>query len=331
MSLQTQFSRYGAIARVIPELAPGAKVFLVSDSDDTTVGPLNLGAEFPSDNEGVARVYTTIQAAVNAASANRGDVVLVLPGYDQSLAGIDSWDKAGVQIIGLPAGGLKPTVRFTAKTSEVGISASNIRVSGLRFLAATDSIARAVDLDTGFSNIRFDNNTFDFDTLTNDFRVMLRHGSPRSVIENNRFIAEDTAGAGAGIRFKGGAPSYSTIRNNFFYGQFDTVGDTSDGGAAIAQDTTDTADTNFSGILIENNTIVSTDTAATAYVRVSAGYTVRGILKDNRFVSYDSTTADTTRLGLNTGVNKGLRASHNYMVGDSGTEKLLGDTFVLSA
>src|SRR3990167_8306087 len=102
--LESQHSRYGAISRVVPELAPGAKMFLVSDSDDTTVGPLNIGAEFPVDKDGVARVYTTIQAAVNAASANRGDVVLVMPGYDHTLARTDSWATAGVSVIGLEEG-----------------------------------------------------------------------------------------------------------------------------------------------------------------------------------------------------------------------------------
>src|SRR3990167_6095661 len=104
MSTQNQLSRWGAISRTSPELAPGSKLFLVSDSDDTTVGPSNLGAEFPVDNDGVVRVYTTIQAAVNAAAAGRGDVVAVLPGYDQSLTAADSWATAGVQVIGFGNG-----------------------------------------------------------------------------------------------------------------------------------------------------------------------------------------------------------------------------------
>ena len=103
MSSQNQLSRWGAISRVIPDLAPGAKVFLVSDSDDTSDGssPGDIGANFPVDGDGVARVYTTIQAAVNAASADRGDVILVAPGYDHTLGRADSWNTAGVQIIGM--------------------------------------------------------------------------------------------------------------------------------------------------------------------------------------------------------------------------------------
>ena len=109
MSSQNQLSRYGAYARTLPDLAPGAKLFLVSDSDDTTVGPANLGNEFPADNEGVVRVFTTIQAAVNAASAGRGDLVLVLPNYDQSLTGADSWATSGVTVLGMGRGSQRPT------------------------------------------------------------------------------------------------------------------------------------------------------------------------------------------------------------------------------
>ena len=104
MGLENNLSRYGTIAKAIEHLRPGAKLFLVSDYDDTTVGPLNLGSEFPVDKDGVTRVYTTIQAASNAAAASRGDVIGVLAGYDHSLARADSWTTAGVHIIGLGEG-----------------------------------------------------------------------------------------------------------------------------------------------------------------------------------------------------------------------------------
>lgn len=327
--LENQLSRYGALARSNP--APvGAKSFFVSDSDDTTVGPLNLGAEFPVDKDGVVRVYTTIQAAVNACSAGRGDVVYVLPGYDHSLTAADSWNVAGVQVIGLGSGNNRPIVRYTGASGEVGLGANNVRVSNLRFLAAVDSCARAVDIDSGFAGIQVDNCVWDFNATGNDFRAMLRVGSPRSIIESNRFLAEDTAGSGRAISLKGGAASFSTIRNNYFYGQFDTVGDTTNGAAVIAQDTTDTADTNLSGLLITDNQIVNTDTAVPSYVYFSAGYRIKGLFARNLCVGYDSATADTSKFTFATAANTGLRASRNYTVGDSGTEKLIGDSFIIN-
>lgn len=332
MSTQNNLSRYGTIARPI-DVPPGAKLFLVSDSDDTTVGPMNLGAEFPVDNDGVVRVYTTIQAANNAASANRGDLVKVLPGYDQSLTAADSWNTAGIQVEGVGRGTMRPTIRYTGASGEVGLSANNIRVTGLRFLAAVDSCARALDLDTGFTGINVDNCIFDFDTTTSDFRVMLRVGSARSTIENNRFIAADSApSAGRAISIKGGAPRYLTIRRNYIYGQYDTLGDTTNGAGCITQDTTDTADTNTIGLVIEDNVICNTDTAAAMLMRLAGGgYRTMGIASNNRLASYDSSSADTAK--VITGIQaaaEGIKFVDNILSSDSSTEHRVGDTAIVA-
>ncbi len=333
MALQNQLSRYGAVSRSIPGLAPGSKLFLVCDSDDTTVGPLNLGAEFPADNEGVVRVYTTIQAANNAAAASRGDVALVLPGYDHSLTGADSWNTAGLQVIGYGNGNNRPTIRYTGASGEVGLGASNIRVSNLRFLAAADSVARAVDIDSGFNGITIDNCLWDFSAAANDFRVMLRVGSVRSLIEDNRFVAQDSApAAGRAISLKGGAASHSIIRRNYIYGQYDTLGDTTNGAGCIAQDTTDTADTNLSGILIMDNVICNTDTAAAMLMRLSGGtFRTMGIVTGNRLASYDSSSADTAK--VITGIQaaaEGFKFVDNILSSDSSQEHRVGDTTVVA-
>lgn len=320
---ENQLSRYGAISRGVPGnvLSPGSKLFLVADSDDTTAGAVNIAAAYPPDKDGVVRVYTTVQAAVNAAAGGRGDVVGVLPGYDHTLGRADSWSTAGVQVIGFGNGANQATLRYTTATDEVGVGASNVRVSNIRFIASADSIARALDLDSAFSGARIDNCAFDFDSTTSDFRVSLRVAQPRSIIENNRFTAENVAGSGSGIRIKGSGGDYTTIKDNFFYGWFDTIGDTSDGGAAIAQDTTDTTDTNVSGLLIKDNIIVSTDTAIGAAIRFSAGYNITGIATGNRIMSYDCVGTDTVLFAPS-----GLGFSLNYVSRSDTTEKLVGQS-----
>src|SRR3990167_3474874 len=317
----SQLSRYGAISRPV-DLPIGAKLFLVSDSDDTTVGPGNLGNEFPVDKDGVVRVYTTIQAAVNAASAGRGDVVQVLPGYDHTLGRADSWNTAGVSIIGSGRGANRSTIRYTGIADEVGIGASNIRVSGFRFLAAGDSITRALDLDTGFVGARIDNNIFDFNATSNNFKVMLRAGQALSVIEDNEFRAEDTAGAGKGIELLGGHPDYLKIRRNFFYGQFDTVGDSSveNAGAIAFAISHDSSDTIITGVDISENTIVSTDTAAALLIMLTptaVTYKTGGVVRNNCFVSFDTlSTADTAQ--VNFGNTGGFLPINNLFIsGDS--------------
>ena len=327
--LENQLSRYGSITKAIPYLNPGAKVFLVSDSDDTTVGPLNVGNEFPTDKDGVTRVYTTIQAAVNAATAGRGDVVLVLPGYDQSLTAADSWATAGVHVIGLGEGNSRPILRYTGTAGEVGLAANNIHVKNIRFLAAVDSCARALDLDTGFSGAHIEECAFDFNATNNDFRVHLRAGQARSTIEKNRFLAEDTAGSGRAISLRGLGGSYTTINDNYIFGQFDTVGDTTDGAAAIGIDSTDTQ--NVVGLLIKDNMIVNTDTAVAVHIRIADGgtYRIMGLIKGNYLANFDSSSADTTKIASGNAVGAGMRVLDNHINSDSSTEKLVGDTTVV--
>lgn len=298
MSNSNQLSRYGALTRLVPSLAPSAKVFIVGDSDDTSYGIQNLAAEFPPDGDGVTRVYSTIQAAVNAASAGRGDVVLVAPGYDHSLGRADSWATAGVSVIGLGSGMGRPIIRYTGIADEIGIAANNVTVENLRLIADVDSVERGIDLDSGFSGGTVRRCVFDFNANADNFVHMIRNAQARSVIENNEFLGEDTAGGGSAISLRGGYPDYAKIKNNFFYGQFDTVGDTTNGSAAISVDVThDSGDTVLNGLEVSGNKFVSMDTAAAVIVNFGGGATtVDGIASDNRFVSYDTATADTAQV-----------------------------------
>ena len=318
MSTQNQLSRYGAIARPV-DVPIGAKLFLVSDSDDTTVGPANIASEFPVDNEGVVRVYTTIQVASNAGSASRGDVVAVLPGYDHTLSRTDSWATAGINVIGLGEGMNRPIIRYGTATDEVGLKGNNIRVKNLRFLADADSVARGLDLDTGYSGGIVENCIFDFDSNASNFVTMVRVGQSKAVIQNNEFWAEDTAGAGKGVELLGGYADFLKVRNNYFYGQFDTVGDTTNNAAAIAIAVShDSGDTILSGVEISGNTIVSTDTAAAVLIQLNATAIspIRGVVRDNNLISYDTAAADTDQ--VNFGATGGFLPLNNYHIdGDS--------------
>ena len=217
----SQLSRYGSISRNIPDLSPSGRVFLVADSDDTTVGAANLGNIFPPDENGVVRVYTTIQAAVNACDS-RGDVVLVAPYHTEDFTRADTWAVAGVQVIGMGRGDARPSLTYNAIGATVNLRANGIRVSNLMFLASFDSIDQAINMDTGFFGQQIDNCIFNWDAATDNFQTFIRLGAKESVIEDNRLIANDTLGAAVGIQIVGGDPDNSIIRRNYIYGYFDS-------------------------------------------------------------------------------------------------------------
>ena len=88
----------------------------------------------------------TIDYAIGLAAANNGDIIYVMPGHAENIiaAGIDV-DKAGLKIIGLGVENNRPTITFTATTSDVDIDADDIYISGLRFVSNINNLAWFID------------------------------------------------------------------------------------------------------------------------------------------------------------------------------------------
>ena len=145
--LGAQLSRYGAIANPLP-VAPNAKIFFVASAD--SVGYSDLQQEFPVDKDGEVRVFTTIQAAVDAATASRGDVIYVMPGHVETVtaaAGL-SLDKAGITLIGYGNGDLRPQINFTtAVGADMDVDAANITMKNFRFTGGIDALTGPIDVN----------------------------------------------------------------------------------------------------------------------------------------------------------------------------------------
>ena len=327
MAQQNQLSRYGAISRVIPGLAPGSKVFIVADSDDTTVGPDNLAANFPPDEEGVVRVFTTIQSAQNAARENNGDVVLVSPGYNLAHSRADSWTTAGVQIRGMGEGFNRPTLTYNDTAASVDLTANGILVDNIKFVSSVSGCRLALDMSVDVEGQIVRNCEFGFDATGDDFITSIRLGSKRSLVENNAILMEtDTTGPRAGISFVFGDPDFSVIQNNYITGQFDTVSDTNNSHGAIVQDSiADTGDTQLNGLLIKGNVIQSGDTTAARLIAFSDGCVNRGMVVGNLMSTMDSATADTTQVVVDASL-----WLHNYLKRGDTEEKLVADSFVIA-
>lgn len=127
----------GVSLRGIPlgQAQPGATYFLGN-------GPVLLpNAKAGSDgNRGTfLDPFATLDYAVNTGCAQaRGDIVFVLPGHYETIsaATIATLRTSGVAVIGLGIGNLMPTFNFTtAATANIPISAANVSLQNLRFIA----------------------------------------------------------------------------------------------------------------------------------------------------------------------------------------------------
>ncbi len=88
--------------------------------------------------DGASVIYTTVDNAINACVASRGDTIIVLPGHTETVSSATAinLDIAGITIVGIGAGSLKPTLTLdTAATAKLPVSAANITVKGIKFVA----------------------------------------------------------------------------------------------------------------------------------------------------------------------------------------------------
>ncbi len=112
------------------------------------------------------RPFATIDYAIGRCTANRGDVVAVMPGYSQNLAGAAAiaLDVAGVAIVGLGTGTLRPQLSFTETDATFAVTAANTAVIGLDFISnksdcVTLVAVSALGLGTSFESCNFTETT----------------------------------------------------------------------------------------------------------------------------------------------------------------------------
>lgn len=111
---------------------------------------------FDNDTQGVARMFTTIDAAIGACTANAGDVIVVLPGHTEAVTSTSiACDVAGVSIVGVGSGSLKPTLTFAATDSRINVTAANCTFQNLRLEAAVGDVVTAVLHATAAQNTRY--------------------------------------------------------------------------------------------------------------------------------------------------------------------------------
>lgn len=96
-----------------------------------------------------ARPFATIDYAIGRCTASNGDIIFVKPGHAEtvSAAGGIACDVAGVAIVGLGKGTLRPTITLgTAATASVTVSAAAVTLHNLRFVANFADITRIINV-----------------------------------------------------------------------------------------------------------------------------------------------------------------------------------------
>lgn len=126
----------GITIRGVPlQTAYPGKVFWVSNAST-----LLTGQKGGSDgNKGTFDApFGTVDYAIGQCTASRGDVIIVKPGHAETISNATTIlaDVAGVAIVGLGTGSLRPTFTFdTATTASIPVSAANVAFKNCIFTA----------------------------------------------------------------------------------------------------------------------------------------------------------------------------------------------------
>lgn len=134
----------GVIINGVPlqQTNPG-KVFWVNNS--SVLAP-NATAGSNGNKGTYLAPFSTINYAVSQCVANRGDVIIVGAGHAEtvSAAGGVAISKAGIAVIGLGTGSLRPTLNCTATTSTITITAANCVLSNVLVTGGIDAVVSPI-------------------------------------------------------------------------------------------------------------------------------------------------------------------------------------------
>lgn len=218
-----QLSRYGAISKVVPLMAPNAKVFFVGAA--TLPSYSDFLDDFGPDGQGSSRVFPTLVAAHadSAVVAARGDVILILPGHTETVSTANgiTISKSGLSIIGLGNGAARATFTFTTVvTASLDISGANTLIQNIRFVNGIDN---QTDMNSvTASDVTFDNCEWIISDGTNGaaIGILTAATATRLKVTNSRFVGPATnAGTTCAACIQHEAGTDYVIENNYFTGK----------------------------------------------------------------------------------------------------------------
>lgn len=165
------------------------------------------------------RPFASIDYAVGRCTANKGDIIMVKPGHVEtvSAAGGLALDVAGIAIVGMGTGSLRPTVNFTTVVgADMNIDAANITIVNMLFTGGIDALTGPIDInaaDCALLNIE----TRDVTGQATDF-IVGDDNCDRLLISGWKHLGAAAAGADTAITVVGADDV--VIENFDIYGNF---------------------------------------------------------------------------------------------------------------
>jgi len=275
----------------------GAGIRWMGDIEELVEAGTNLGTGniFYVDSnvttEGNGTTWTTakdtLDEAVGLCTADNGDIIFVAQGHSESLGtGTDvvDIDVAGVTVIGLGTGKLRPLFDYTDyDTGSFAIGADDVTLCNVQFCANVTDVNEAIEVEAGAEQVTIQNCLFYANSEgTDEFHECIEQSgaaADRLTVTGCHF-AMGAGGARSGIAFIDS--DYAAIVGNVMVGDY-----------AIAD--VNNATTASNHILIADNVLVNATIGGNAGLNAQPGIellaTTTGVIRDNDIVCNLATMA----------------------------------------
>lgn len=225
----------------------------------------------------------TIAAAQTLSTANNGDVIVLMPGFAQTIVGAAgaTITKAGVTIVGMGSGSSRPTFTYTTATAaSFDITGANTTISNCVFTVGFDAVSALVNVtaaDVSFLNCEFNTNTSAFGAVAG---ILTAATATRLFVDNCRFLGPAVnSGTTTTAQIKHEAGVDYVIQNSYFTGK-------------MTQAIVNVA-TVLRGIITGNRFVVATGTSAITMAAASTPF-----ITNNRINVPSGTTPVTAAAGF---------------------------------
>lgn len=146
--------------------------------------------------------FATIDNAVGQCTANKGDVIVVMAGHNETIIDATSLvvDVEGVTIMGLGVGHSRPVLDFDHTAGSIEMDAANCRLSNIVLRASVSAVVVGINVDA--DGIILDHLETTFEDTGDDFLIMVDVDAfDRCTITDCNFFSElAVAGAASAIR-----------------------------------------------------------------------------------------------------------------------------------
>lgn len=154
------------------------KVFYV---DSNTGSDGNTGEEVDAPK-------ATLQSAITASRASKGDIIVLMPGHAEAVTSSShTLSKAGVTIVGLGNGLNRPTFTYGAAAATITVSAANVQIHNCYFIANFADVAAAFTVGAAKDFVIADSSFVDNASNTNFLSIVVT-GSTNNAADGLTFI-----------------------------------------------------------------------------------------------------------------------------------------------